>query len=138
MVSQSNSAGRAEVRGASEEPWPVYDLNDSLADPEFREIWNSEESRAHWDELVAAHQLYRLKLLRKSLGLNQTELAKRLGVSQIRVSQIEKGQISKFEVGTLKRYVEALGGELSITVRVGDKQLELLDITPDTLEVWGD
>lgn len=138
MVPKSNPISRAEISGAPEEQWFRYDLNDSLADPEFRAIWNSDESRAYRDELIAAHQVFRLKLLRKSLGLNQTELAKRLGVSQIRVSQIEKGQISKFEVSTLKRYVEALGGELSITVRVGDKQLELLEITPDTLEVWGD
>ena len=61
-----------------------------------------------------------------------------MGVSQIRISQIENGKLESFELGTLIRYVEALGGELSITVRLGDKQLELLDLTPDTLEVWGD
>jgi transcriptional regulator with XRE-family HTH domain len=66
------------------------------------------------------------------------QLAKKMGVSQIRISQIENGKLESFELGTLIRYVEALGGELSITVRVGDKQLELLEITPDTLEVWGD
>lgn len=66
------------------------------------------------------------------------QLAKKMGVSQIRISQIENGRLESFELGTLIRYVEALGGELSITVRVGDKQLELLEITPDTLEVWGD
>jgi transcriptional regulator with XRE-family HTH domain len=66
------------------------------------------------------------------------QLAKKMGVSQIRISQIENGKLESFELGTLIRYVEALGGELSITVRMGDKQLELLEITPDTLEVWGD
>ena len=66
------------------------------------------------------------------------QLAKKMGVSQIRISQIENGKLESFELGTLIRYVEALGGELSITVRLGDKQLELLDLTPDTLEVWGD
>jgi transcriptional regulator with XRE-family HTH domain len=66
------------------------------------------------------------------------QLAKKMGVSQIRISQIENGKLESFELGTLIRYVEALGGELSITVRMGDKQLELLEITPDTLEAWGD
>jgi transcriptional regulator with XRE-family HTH domain len=66
------------------------------------------------------------------------QLAKKMGVSQIRISQIENGKLESFELGTLIRYVEALGGELSITVRMGDKQLELLEMTPDTLEVWGD
>jgi transcriptional regulator with XRE-family HTH domain len=77
-------------------------------------------------------------LVRKRRGITQVQLAKKMGVSQIRISQIENGKLESFELGTLIRYVEALGGELSITVRLGDKQLELLDLTPDTLEVWGD
>jgi transcriptional regulator with XRE-family HTH domain len=85
-----------------------------------------------------SHQVHRLRLLRKSLGVTQVQLAKKLKVSQIRISQIENGKLEKFELGTLNRYVEALGGTLNLGVTVGDKTLDLLSISPDTLEVWGD
>jgi predicted XRE-type DNA-binding protein len=61
-----------------------------------------------------------------------------LGVSQIRISQIENGKIEQFELGTLIRYVEDLGGTLNLSVSVGDKTLGLLSISFDTVEVWGD
>lgn len=89
-------------------------------------------------ELVLTHQIYRLRLVRKSLGITQVQLAKKMGVSQIRISQIENGKLESFELGTLLRYIEALGGTLSMSVELDGKKLELLDITPDTLEVWGD
>ena len=89
-------------------------------------------------ELVLTHQIYRLRLVRKSLGITQVQLAKKMGVSQIRISQIENGKLESFELGTLLRYIEALGGTLSMSVELDGKKLELLNITPDTLEVWGD
>lgn len=61
-----------------------------------------------------------------------------MGVSQIRISQIENGKLESFELGTLIRYIEALGGKLSLRVELDGKQLELLNITPDTLADWGD
>lgn len=76
--------------------------------------------------------------MRKKLGITQIELAARMGVSQIRVSQIENGKLESFEVGTLIRYVEALGGSLSMSVEIDGKRLELLNITRDTLGVWRD
>lgn len=66
------------------------------------------------------------------------QLAKKMGVSQIRISQIENGKLESFELGTLLRYIEALGGTLSMSVELDGKKLELLNITPDTFEVWGD
>ena len=77
-------------------------------------------------------------MVRKSLGITQVQLAKKMGVSQIRISQIENGKLESFELGTLIRYVEALGGTLNMSVELAGKRLELLNITPDTLEVWGD
>lgn len=88
--------------------------------------------------MVLSHQIFRLRLFRKSLGITQVELAKKMGVSQIRVSQIENGKLEKFELGTLMRYVEALGGKLRLSVELDGKQLLLSDLTHDTLEVWGD
>ncbi|WP_243770349.1 helix-turn-helix domain-containing protein [Amycolatopsis acidicola] len=63
---------------------------------------------------------YRLGELRERAGLSQTEVAKRMGVKQPRVSAIEKGDPAQMEVETLKRYVAALGGRLRVAAGFGD------------------
>ena len=139
MVQKTNSDSGAEVSGAPETAWKIWDLEAELAaNPERAKAWNSEESRAYERELVLSHQIYRLRLVRKRLGITQVELAKRMGVSQIRISQIENGKLENFELGTLIRYIEALGGRLSMSVELEGKHLELLNITDNTLGVWGD
>ena len=138
MVQKTNSDSGAEVSGAPKTAWKIWDLEAELAaNPERAKAWNSEESRAYERELVLSHQIYRLRLVRKRLGITQVELAKRMGVSQIRISQIENGKLENFELGTLIRYVEALGGRLSMSVELEGKHLELLNIADDTLDVWG-
>jgi len=139
VVSKADSAGGAEVYGAPPTTLKVWDLQVELdRNPELAEYMESEEHKSYARELVLSHQIYRLRLVRKRLGITQVELAKRMGVSQIRVSQIENGKLESFELGTLIRYVEALGGKLSMSVELDGKSLELLNIAPDTLEVWGD
>lgn len=59
---------------------------------------------------------HRLAELRSELGLTQIEIADRMGISQPRVSKLEKGDLAQMEVDTLQRYVAALGGQLKITV----------------------
>jgi predicted XRE-type DNA-binding protein len=44
-----------------------------------------------------------------------------LGISQARVSRIEKGQLARSEVETLAAYVKALGGKLKIVAEFGDE-----------------
>jgi len=46
------------------------------------------------------------------------ELAAAMGVSQARVSRIEKGQRAKSEVETLAAYVKALGGRVRVQTRL--------------------
>ena len=65
---------------------------------------------------------YRLRELRERLDLTQVELAKRLEASQNRVSKIEHGDIERSQLDTLRRYVEAVGGELSVEVKFGDER----------------
>jgi DNA-binding XRE family transcriptional regulator len=60
-----------------------------------------------------------LQDLRKAQKVTQRELAKRLGVSQNRISKIEKGQFDKTQLGTVRKYVKALGGELEVSARFG-------------------
>ena len=53
-----------------------------------------------------------LKEIRKFMGLTQEELARQLGVSQPSLSKLERQD--DMQVSTLRRLVEALGGQLEI------------------------
>lgn len=61
----------------------------------------------------------RLALLREELELSQVEIAKRLGISQPSVANLEK-RGNEVKVASLKRYVEAMGGKLSINIELPD------------------
>jgi transcriptional regulator with XRE-family HTH domain len=65
-----------------------------------------------------------LTALREQAGLSQRELAKRIGVSQPRVATIEQSRNVTIEV--LEQYVDALGGELHVTVVRGNRKIPLL------------
>jgi transcriptional regulator with XRE-family HTH domain len=53
--------------------------------------------------------------LRQLTGKSQTEVAKQLGIKQPSLSKLEKQ--SDMQLSTLRRIVEALGGELDIVAR---------------------
>ena len=53
--------------------------------------------------------------LREELNISQTELAQTIGVSQPTLAKMEKPDNDP-RLSTLRRYVVALGGELSIDV----------------------
>ncbi|OOS01331.1 Helix-turn-helix domain-containing protein [Moraxella cuniculi DSM 21768] len=62
---------------------------------------------------------YRLQLLREELQLSQAHLAKQMQISQPTLSAIEnRGTDNK--LSTIKRYVEGLGGKLSVHVELPD------------------
>lgn len=63
---------------------------------------------------------HRLAERRKALGLSQTEVADKMGVTKSRVSQIERGEVSTID--TIARYVQALGGQLQVSAVFGDDQ----------------
>ncbi|ART70569.1 transcriptional regulator [Mycobacterium dioxanotrophicus] len=63
---------------------------------------------------------YRLRQLREDAGYTQKALAVLIGVGQNRVSQMEHGQIAAAQVSTLRKYVEATGGELELVVKRPD------------------
>ncbi|WP_277850713.1 helix-turn-helix domain-containing protein [Moellerella wisconsensis] len=56
-----------------------------------------------------------LAKIREELKLSQTELAQSLGVSQPSIAKLENVDNDP-KLSTLKRYIKALGGELSIDV----------------------
>lgn len=76
--------------------------------------------RSLLSEAVRAH---RLAQLRKEQSLTQADVAGMMRVSQARVSKIEHGQLASTEMGTLRSYIEALGGKLRVVADFGDKSV---------------
>jgi transcriptional regulator with XRE-family HTH domain len=58
-----------------------------------------------------------LQLMREELQLSQKSLAETMGVSQPAVTQIEQ-RGNEVKLATLKRYIEAMGGKLSLTIEL--------------------
>ncbi|MEG9531675.1 helix-turn-helix domain-containing protein [Mannheimia indoligenes] len=58
-----------------------------------------------------------LSMLREDLEISQKELAEALGISQPAVVQMEQ-RGNDIKLSTLKRYVEAMGGKLSLAVQM--------------------
>ncbi|WP_343646503.1 helix-turn-helix transcriptional regulator [Enterobacter sp.] len=78
------------------------------------------QQSAESQERIAAkvevmRRIIALNQLREELNISQTELAAAMGVKQPTVAKIEQPGNDP-RLSTLKRYVSALGGELSIDV----------------------
>jgi DNA-binding XRE family transcriptional regulator len=68
---------------------------------------------------------YLLAEVRKKQHVTQVEMARRLGVGQPRISQIERGDLDRAELATLRGYVEALGGQLEVSATFGEERLRI-------------
>ena len=84
-------------------------------DSKFNELQDEAARRVALEHEVVTN----LGELRRATGLNQTQIADRWGRGQSQVSKVERAPQS-VELATLAGYVRALGGQLSITVEVGD------------------
>jgi ribosome-binding protein aMBF1 (putative translation factor) len=82
-----------------------------------------EEIEAGARTLLAQARGHQLAEARKELGLGQRDIAARMGVSVARISQIEHGEATSFEV--IARFVEALGGRLDLVADFGDRTVRL-------------
>jgi len=76
-------------------------------------------------ELRQEVRAVRLREIRSTYAITQETLARQLHVSQNRVSRIERGDIDRTQVETLRRYIEALGGELTIEATFGSERYVL-------------
>ena len=94
-----------------------------------------------WSELVAEmpaerrkrikedadilHREYTLSEIRRQAGLTQCQMAEKLNVSQPAYASFEKG--GNLRVGTLQKIASALGGELSLNIKLhgGDVKVNL-------------
>lgn len=80
---------------------------------------------AHKKRMRNEMRAYRLREIREALDLTQVDMAKRLRVSQNRVSQLEQGDLDRTQVDTLRRYAKALGGDLKVELEFAGERVEL-------------
>ena len=96
----------SEAGKRSYETW-VSELRET---PGYEEMYAEEAAKSElWLQLVGARQ---------KAGLTQAQLAERLGVTQSWVARIEKQGYDSYTLNTLRRYVEALGGDFSLEVKI--------------------
>ncbi|WP_417218226.1 helix-turn-helix domain-containing protein [Arthrobacter sp.] len=81
--------------------------------------------QVHKVRMLAGVRTYRLRELREQAGFTQAELAQRIGVGRRQVSKIEQGDIDSANVRTIRRYVEAVGGTLSVECVLGDQRVQV-------------
>lgn len=95
---------------------------ETLEDVLTRRPISDDDRRQAQSALEAELTAHMLRELRKAHRLSQAQLAERMGVSQRRVSAIERGAINRNEVATLRAYVEALGGRIHLVAEFDGKQ----------------
>jgi DNA-binding XRE family transcriptional regulator len=86
---------------------------------------NTADVADHRTRLEADADTWRLAQVRKHRHVTQQDLAETLGVSQSRVSQIERQSVDDTVVSTLAAYVEALGAGILILADFGEEQFVL-------------
>jgi len=64
-----------------------------------------------------------LRSVRQLAGKTQTQVAKKASIAQGHLSLFERGRDHR--LSTLRRYVNALGGELEVLARFGDRTVKL-------------
>ena len=74
----------------------------------------------------AVIESYKLKEARKACNLTQFQLAEVMGVSQNSVSRMENGDIGSMSLDAIRRYVEALGGSLTLVADLPTGKVSLV------------
>jgi len=74
-------------------------------------------------QMRAEVRAHRIAEVRERYDLSQTTLAERIGVTQSRVSRIERGDLEHAELATIRDYIEALGGEMEVLAKFGDERI---------------
>lgn len=69
---------------------------------------------------------YALREARKARNMTQVELAREMGVSQNRVSRMENGDLGTMSLDAIRRYVEALGGKVSLVAKLPSGDMHLI------------
>lgn len=91
----------------------------AVADEQIDDAGVAEERQRLEGEVFA----HRLAEIRKARRVSQQQLAGAMGVTQSRVSRIERGDIARAELSTLRAYVEALGCRVHVIAGFGDEEV---------------
>jgi predicted transcriptional regulator len=84
----------------------------------------TDKQLAEIDKLVAEEAVeINLRKIRELIGITQKEMAKKLKIEQGTLSRAERSADPK--LSTLRRYVEALGGEIEVRAVFNDKSIKL-------------
>ena len=105
-----------------------------------KELIDDKQAAEHRSRLEGAVRAHRLAEVRKAQGVSQKDIADAMGISQPRISKIERGDIANSELRTLRSYIEALGGRLRVVADFGDTQFvvggaDLLSRSDDAVPV---
>ena len=84
-------------------------LREDMRDPAFRKAFAEED--------LPARLAIRIARLREAKGLTQVKLARKLGVSQQALSQLENPETASFTLRTLQRVATALHRKLVVELR---------------------
>lgn len=84
------------------------------------------QARAHEKSEILGAEMA-LSDLRRAMQLSQEELAATLHINQASVAKMEKR--TDMYVSSLRRFIEAMGGELDITARFPDRTIKIDQFT---------
>lgn len=88
---------------------------DDACEPILNDPVRSARVAAYREEALREIVTYQIAELRRDLGIDQRELAERLGMSHAGISELEHSADPK--LSTLRKLIEALGGTLIISSR---------------------
>ncbi len=87
-------------------------VDEKLKNPKFRKGFLEE-----FEKLSIGEQLVRLRL---QAGLTQVQVAKRVGTTASAISRYENAEYDRYEIQTLRKIVEACGGQLKVMMEGPD------------------
>lgn len=79
----------------------------------------------HKVDMLNQVRAFQLRELREKAGLTQAQLAERIGVGQRQVSKIENGDLENTKLGTIRGYLEAVGGRMTVEYVFGDQRISV-------------
>ena len=101
--------------------WNIQYLRTKMADLDTylkKRGITEEQMQVARERTRAEIDAYCLREARKACNMTQVELAAAMGVSQNRVSRMENGELGCMSLDSIRRYIEAIGGTMSIVANL--------------------
>jgi len=118
------SESREELPGPGRPvSWREVKAKARQVDPQWDSPQRIEHRARVREDLLARVGGAQLADLRRQAGLTQVQLAAATGLTQARISQIERGK--DVSLDTLRAYITGLGGEVEVIARIGTTRLNI-------------